>query len=332
MKKPEMKGVTLLEKKVFAYTDRMMPYLIAVLMTGMALYLRKVAVWWSFPEIVAGFDRHPRHIETESYYLILRMVQYLPLTPLHSMKWLAGLSDILLAVVVASMMPAKSYTDRLKRSLVYLLMLFSPVCFMRGILWAKTDSLAMVFLLIAYRMEEKAEKSGKRLPKAAKNGSSKSGGEDSARNVTGKETAAFLLAVLAGAIAPQTLLITVYYLWTKQKNVWIAAAAAGTVLVQLISGFLLGTENVLAESVYGMLRYLYCDPQTGAIFSNLREWICSVGAAMGLPVCMVLIVRLMEQKEKGRFFAAVLAHGVTVILYCSYLFTEETLIFSNAVR
>ena len=82
-----------IERKILTFVEKHLLLIGALFSSALALYLRKIAVWWYYGAASFYFDMHPNHIQTTFYDLVVRLLQYLPALPLHSVKWLAGLSD-----------------------------------------------------------------------------------------------------------------------------------------------------------------------------------------------------------------------------------------------
>ena len=88
-----------IEKKLILWVEKHMLWLLVLLAAVMGLYLRKIAVWWGAPDINSYFDSHAGNIQSAFYYLLVQLSQYLPLLPLHSVKWLAGMADYIVAAL-----------------------------------------------------------------------------------------------------------------------------------------------------------------------------------------------------------------------------------------
>lgn len=292
------------ERRLLDLCEKHMLLLSLLLISLLALYLRKVAVWWNHENVLAHFDRHSNHTESSFYYLLIKAAEYLPLLPLHSIKWLGGLSDFALAFVCAKIAGGKS---RLKQSIVYMLCLFSPVVFLRGIVWAQPDSAALFLLLTAYLLYENYGKAKSR-------------------------SVACLCILLAGtgiAITPCLLVIFLIYTashagYQKQRGPIITSVIAVTILLQTVSALLL-TEH-WTEGFVSALRFGTYHPLTGSLFESPEEWLIQMLILFGLPGSVISFLYAARSTATGpsRRFALFTALGcqfLVTLLYSSRLFS-----------
>ena len=114
-----------IERKILTFVEKHLLLIGALFSSALALYLRKIAVWWYYGAASFYFDMHPNHIQTTFYDLVVRLLQYLPALPLHSVKWLAGLSDFGVAGLLVLALGKEA--SGLKRLAFYLACLYSPI-------------------------------------------------------------------------------------------------------------------------------------------------------------------------------------------------------------
>ena len=141
------------EKKLLLWAERHMLLLTVLMAAALGLYLRRAAVWWTAPDAGALFDRHENNIQSSFYHLVVYAAQYLPALPLHTVKWLAGGADYVVALLFAAI--ACGQKEKLKHTFCFVVCLLSPVVYLRGICWGQIDSVAFAFLLGAYLLWEK---------------------------------------------------------------------------------------------------------------------------------------------------------------------------------
>ncbi|MCM1568054.1 MAG: hypothetical protein NC081_01255 [Roseburia sp.] len=304
--------------------ERHMLLLAVLLASLLALYLRKIAVWWNYEGILGHFDLHANHTESSFYYLLLKIAEYIPILPLHSFKWLGGLSDFALALLCARIAGGHS---RLKAAILYLLCLFSPVVFLRGIVWAQPDSTALVLLLAACVLHLHSG--------AGKN--------------RGMYFSAIWLAGMGIALAPCLLIVFLIYLTisphkldspgrsiptasenspaVKTTRLWLTGMAvlAVTALLQTVSALLLNQSPW--EGLWSGLRFGTYHPLTGALYETPGEWLTQMLILFGLPASVISLLYAAKSREggpsctAGPVVIAVSIQFMVTLLYGSCLFS-----------
>ena len=285
-----------IERRLLGFLEKHMLLLSALLLSLMALYLRKTAVWWNYDNIGAYFDMHDNHTQTAAYYLLARLVQYLPLLPVHSVKWLAAISDFGIAGLVVYLLGKE--TDDRKKLVFYVVCLFSPVLFLRGIIWAQLDSTALILLLVGYVLHNNGQKSNRV-----------------------RDWLAMASVVGSIALCPYLFLILLFYLWQKaerKKDFWIQAAviAAGGLLVQIVCALLVG--EVWTDGLYSGIRFLTYHPESGMRYEDATEWILQM-VYLYSPAAAVLTV-LAAGKNRLSYKWTIGMQIVATVLYGSVLF------------
>ena len=86
------------EKKLIMWIEKHMFFLMALFAAAVGLYLRKAVIWWASPDASFYFDGHADNIQSAFYYLLVHLLQYLPMLPLHGMKFTALLMFAVLFV------------------------------------------------------------------------------------------------------------------------------------------------------------------------------------------------------------------------------------------
>lgn len=287
------------ERRLLESLEKHMLLLAVLLASLVALYLRKVAVWWNYEDIMGHFDHHINHTESSFYYLLLKLAEHIPILPLHSFKWLGGLADFALAAVCAGIAGGRS---RLKQSVLYMLFLFSPVVFLRGIVWAQPDSAALLLLLAAYLLRKRY-------------------GEGGNRGV------AFLGVLLAGtgvALSPCLLVVLLLYMASVSRKSGFAAGlgmAAAALLLQMVSALALG--ETMAEGFYSMFRFGTFHPLTGIPYGTPGEWLVQMMILFGLPAsCISFMYSAQDTRDARPLLTAVAVSFVVTLLYASVLFPQ----------
>lgn len=287
-----------IERRLLELAEKHMLPLSALLLSLLALYLRKTAVWWNYENIGVYFDLHENHTQTAAYYLLVRLVQYLPLLPVHSIKWLAGISDFGVAGLVVYLLGKEA--DGRKKLIFYVVCVFSPVLFLRGIIWAQLDSFAVLLLLAGYALQS---------------------GKNRKRRAAG--CLALVSVIGAVSLCPHLFLIVLVYLWRnneRQRSFWIQAASvvAGGLSVQLISALLIG--EAWTEGLYSAIRFLMYHPESGVRYKDAAEWIQHM-IYLYSPVAAVLTA-LAAARHRITYNWTIGIQIVAAALYGSVLFTE----------
>lgn len=287
------------EKRLLDWTDRFLPLLMVLVASGLALYLRRGMIWYTVDGLNAGFDGHDGFVESYLRYGIVRLVQYLPILPAHSIKWICGLSDFLLAAAASVVFETK---NPFKQGICYTLVLFLPVVFLRGVVTAQFDSLALTCLLGALLLLEK-------------NSCSKA-----------FVVAAVVLAALGCALVPPMLIGVLLYCFCKQKRWECALTFVIAVFLQGVCAYLCTGEWSFWECLYPMFRYLYLDPYTGVALQQLREWIMAILYGVGLLAGVSFLLLAGRKKQQSYVLCAFFVNLLLTIVYSSYLFHGDTFV------
>lgn len=288
-----------IERRFIEFVEKHLFLLCALLSVLLALYLRKTAVWWHYGAASSYFDMHRHDTRTVAYHLIVRLSQYLPLLPLHSMKWLAGLADFGVAGLVTYLL-GKEANDS-KRLIFFIACLFSPVLFLRGITWGQIDSVGILLLLIGYALHAGEGSDGRKY----------------------RKWLALLSTACAVSLCPWLFFIVLLYLWrreVRQPDFWcgILLLTAGVFALQLVSALFLQVS--WKESFFSLVRFLTYHPESGMQYDNAAEWFMQMLCLCG-PAASILTM-LAAGRHRFPYTWAILIQIVTVVLYGAYLFRE----------
>lgn len=264
-----------IERKLIDFLDKHICLLCMLLVTALGLWLRRLAIWWNYDNVAAYFDMHAHSPQGATYYLLVFLLQYLPKLPLHSVKWLAGLSDIGVAILMASMLGKNAAPT--KKLIFYVVSLFSPVLFLRGITLGQLDSMAILFLLLGYALYEKYW------------------------NVCRLPMRGIIVFFTAFSIALYPcLLFAVFFFLLQQKKsqqaFWceLLALLAGIGLLQSISVLVL--KLPWTEGIYSLFHYLTYHPETGELYQNAGEWLLYMGIQWGAAASMLSLLAAGRHK------------------------------------
>ena len=279
------------EKKLLLWAERHMLLLTVLMAAALGLYLRRAAVWWTAPDAGALFDRHENNIQSSFFLLVVYAAQYLPALPLHTVKWLAGGADYVVALLFAAI--ACGQKEKLKHTFCFVVCLLSPVVYLRGICWGQIDSVAFAFLLGAYLLWEK-----------------------------GKNFGAVFPAILGAALYPGYFLVIFGWMLSRRKafgrgdRLCFWGMAVGGIFVLGTAGVFLG-EGWMKGLASG-IRWISYEPYQGVMLQEPLAWgkqmvnVFGYGAAMlsGIEAC----------RHRIPYAAALLTHLAVLLVYGSLLF------------
>lgn len=288
-----------IERKLIDFIEKHMYLLGTLLCTLLALYLRKMAVWWNYGANISYFDMHSNYTQTVTYYLLVRLTQYLPLLPLHSIKWLAGLADFGIAGVAVYLLGREANAS--KRLIFFIACLFSPILFLRGITWGQIDSVGILLLLTGYVLHERNRE----------------------KNEKCKKWAALAPVIFAVALCPWLLLIVILYMChteNRQQDFWIRTflLIIGVFAIQLLSAALL--QGSWKESFFTLVRFLTYHPESGEQYDNIIDWLLQLLCLYG-PAASILTL-LAAGRRKFSYIWAILIQIIATVLCGAYLFRE----------
>lgn len=288
-----------IERKLIEFVERHLLLVCVLISALLALYLRKIAVWWNYGAVSSYFDMHEHDTHTVTYYLVVRLSQYLPLLPLQSMKWLAGLADFGVAGLVTYLLGKE--TDASKRLIFFVACIFSPVLFLRGVTWGQIDSVGILLLLLGYALYV-----GERFD-----------------NRKYKKWLALLPAVCAVSLCPYLFAIVLLYFWRekeRQSDLWrsMLLLMAGIFVLQFVCALFL--QVPWKESLFSLIRFLTYHPESGMRYDNAVEWFIQMFGLCG-PAASILTL-LAAGKRKFPYTGAILIQIITAALYGAYLFRE----------
>lgn len=286
-----------IERRLIEFVEKHMCLLGALILSLLALYLRKIAVWCNYESIGAYFDMHENYIQTSVYFVLVRLVQFLPVLPVHSIKWLAGLADFGVAGLTVYML-GREVDDR-KRLIFYTVSLFSPVLFLRGIIWAQLDSVAILLLLTGYAIYSSKQGKNKKIGMRI----------------------ACVPVIFAVSLCPYLFPVVILYLWKKEKEqqeFWthVLILVSGGVILQFLCTLLIGQSWM--EGIFSGIRFLTYHQESGALFEDAGEWLLQL-IYLYSAVAAVLTA-LAAGKHRISYGWTIVVQAVAVLLYGAKLF------------
>lgn len=286
-----------IERRLIEFVEKHMCLLGALILSLLALYLRRIAVWWNYESIGAYFDMHKNYTQTSVYFALVRLVQYFPVLPVHSIKWLAGLADFGVAGLTVYMLGHE--TDDRKRLIFYTAILFSPVLFLRGIIWAQLDSVAILLLLTGYVIYDSKLSLNKKIGMCL----------------------ACIPVILAVSLCPYLFPIVVLYLWKKEKGhqeFWtsVLLLLSGSVVLQLLCTLLTGLPWL--DGIFSGIRFLTYHPESGALYVDAGEWLLQL--IYLYSAVAAVFTALAAGKHRISYGWTILIQTVAALLYGAKLF------------
>jgi len=291
-----------IEKKLIDFVEKHMLSLMLLLVSLLALYIRRIPIWWNAEDVVAFYDIHDNGTQSYLFHLLVRAVQFLPLLPIHSIKWISVLGDFAVAVLCAWMVRETAKTNAVKWTFSYVMCIFSPVLILRGVSWAQIDSVAVALFLMGWILAERKKNAG-----------------------------AAVLLLFSAVLYPCMMIFAAVLLWTMAKEkdtksrillfsvpvVWLLCCGltAIPVLSDVPAGqaFLSGLESSVAWVIY--------NPVTGQTFATGLEAISEIVIVLGLPVSVIGgIILLKRGKGKLACPAVMIIHFLITVLYGTRMF------------
>lgn len=282
-----------IERKVISWVERHMLWLLVALAAVMGLYLRKIVVWWGAPDINCYFDSHENNVQSAFYYLLVHLTQYLPMLPLHSVKWLVGMADYIVAALCFVAVGGPREGLKIKGAFYLVACILSPVVFLRGICWAQVDALAFGFLLGAWILWEKEKRAG-----------------------------SMALAICGTALYPCFLLLVLgWMLRGKEKRpgtdwIYFGILAAACYLVQGLSGLAMG--QAWRQSAVSCLRWCSYDPCLGTVYQEPLLWVKQMVSLFGYGAAMT--AGMAAYRHRISYVTALAIHLAVLLVYGSMLF------------
>lgn len=287
------------EKRLLEYAEKNILLLQLLLVSAIALYIRRLPIWWNPDDIAAYFDFHANNTQSLLYGLLVGAVQYLPLLPVHTIKWLAALGDFLTAVLCLLLVRRADASNRLRQVFCYTMCLFSPLLFLRGVAWAQIDSVATALFLFGWLLWD-----------------------------SGRRGAALCAVLLSVSLYPCMLVFAVGFACCNRKRtagrkerrllfMWTAGVVAGQLLAGGILALLSG--GAFTDGIRSCFAWLIYEPVTGQRFASLFSWLTELLIQLALPGSVIAGVFLIK-KGKAYCLPVLIVHFLLAVLYGIRLF------------
>lgn len=282
-----------IEKKLLLWVEKHMFLLMALLAVAIALFLKRMAIWWGTSDVGYYFDGHSNNIQSMVYHGLVRLVQYVPMLPLHSIKWLTIIADLVVAFLCLLAVGGHREKLKLKPTFYFVVCVLSPVAFLRGAGWGQIDSVAFMFLLAAYLMWERE-----------------------------KKIAAVLLGVIAVTLYPCFLPVACAWILYQGKGIpgkdwlYLGVLIVVSVVLQGICSMALGYS--FGEGVMSCVRWTTYDPYTGVAFNQPLLWVKQMINLFGYAG--VMISGIAAYRHKMSYIATLMINLLVSLVYAGYMF------------
>lgn len=289
-----------IERKLLEWVERHMSVLVLLFVSLLALYIRRIPIWWNPEDIAVYFDYHENCTQSFLYYLLVQGVQYFSRLPVHSIKWISVIGDFGTAALCLLLVRESNKDNELLPVFCYSTCLFSPVLILKGCVWAQIDSVAVMFFLLGWLLWEKEKK---------------------------LLAAAFVL--LSAMLYPCMLVFVFWFLWGKKEGEKAEAGASGSNWLKVL-GFLaiwllgcglaaLPLGKGFMEGMKNSLAWLSYDPVSGQGFAAGFDWIMEMLVNLGLAGSVIGGLMLVRRR-RFPVFSMLGVHFFITVLYGSRLF------------
>lgn len=288
------------ERKLLEWAERHMFVLVLLFVSLLALYIRRIPVWWNPENIAAYFDYHENCTQSFSYYLLVQAVQYLPFLPVHSIKWISVAGDFGTAALCLLLVREKNKDNELLPVFCYSMCIFSPVLILRGCVWAQIDSVAVMFFLLGWLFWVKE-----------------------------KKLLAVVFVLLSTLLYPCMLTFAFWFLceekWGEKAEAGVSGSrwlkALGFLTIWLLGCGLaaLPLGKGFAEGMKNGFAWLSYDPVSGQGFAAGLDWIMEMLVGLGLAGSVIAGLMLARHR-RFPLFTMLGIHFLITVLYGSRLF------------
>lgn len=255
------------ERKIVQWIDRYLIQLVWVLVTLIALFIRRGGLWHvSFDFGNQFYTDAPGYLHTPFYTMLIWLVSHIPMTPIRTVKLIISLFDFGVAIAAVALIRNKlgGEIDNRKLLTCYALLLISPVVIENGLTWICVDSVCLCAVLCAALAWD--------------------------RKKTG---IAWGLLGAAAAIQMQYGVIFIaaaIYCLVKHKRglrqIWIGVAVAAG----LTAGAAMWADLSVMQCLYQLVSWLFINPGTGEVFNSLLGWLGGMAVNYGYLMATGMLI------------------------------------------
>lgn len=289
------------ERKLIERIDRYLPQLVWVLVTLVALFIRRGGLWHvSFDFQNQFYTDEIGYLHTPFYTMFIWLVSHIPVTPIRTVKMIISLFDFGVAaaavVLIRDRLADQGRKADIKKLLTcYALLLVSPVVIENGLTWIHMDSICFFMVLCAaIALGRKKNMLAWILLGAAAAlqmqygvifiaaaigwGVKRRAAAGQAAEAAPEVAAGQTVAALAGPAGP-------------------AAGLAVIAVLNVIAGIWSGTDCL--TGLYQLVNWLVIDPGTGEVFGSLLIWLASMAAQYGYLIAVSALIAVFLYTDGG---------------------------------
>lgn len=289
------------ERKLIERIDRYLPQLVWVLVTLVALFIRRGGLWHvSFDFQNQFYTDEIGYLHTPFYTMFIWLVSHIPVTPIRTVKMIISLFDFGVAaaavVLIRDRLADQGRKADIKKLLTcYALLLVSPVVIENGLTWIHMDSICFFMVLCAaIALGRKKNMLAWILLGAAAAlqmqygvifiaaaigwGVKRRAAAGQAAEAAPEVAAGQTVAALAGPAGP-------------------AAGLAVIAVLNVIAGIWSGTDCL--TGLYQLVNWLVIDPGTGEVLGSLLIWLASMAAQYGYLIAVSTLIAVFLYTDGG---------------------------------
>ena len=255
------------ERKIVQWIDRYLIHLAWVLITLIALFIRRGGLWHvSFDFENQFYADAQGYLHTPFYTMLIWLVSHIPVTPIRTVKLIISMFDFGVAAAAVMLIRNKLGKEIDKRKLLtcYALLLISPVVIEKGLTWIHVDSVCLCAVLCAALAWDKK-----------------------------KTGIAWGLLGVAAAIQMQYGVIFIamaIYCWVKNKRglrrLWIGVAVVAGLTVSAA----IWADLNARQCLYQLMNWLVINPGTGEVFNSLLGWLGGMAVNYGYFIATGMLI------------------------------------------
>ena len=284
------------ERKLIERIDRYLPQLVWILVTLIALFIRRGGLWHvSFDFGSQFYTDDPGYLHTPFYTMFIWLVSHIPVTPIRTVKMIISLFDFGVAVAAVVLIRDRLGNDIDNRKLLtcYALLLISPVVIENGLTWIHLDSICFFLVLCAIIAWNRK-----------------------------RELLAWILLGVAAALQMQYSVIIIglaVYCLVKRKGglKWIWIGIAVSVCLNVIAA--VWADLNIWQCLYQLVNWLTVNPDTGEAFSSLLLWMSVITANYGYLISSGTLIAAFRYQENYRRIWAAAIIQVLLTIYLGWI-------------
>lgn len=276
------------ERKLVEIVDKQLPELVLILITFIAVYMRRAGIWDAAFDYQNNFYLEmPGYLHTPFYALFIKVLSFVPMTPIKTIKMIVSLFDFGVALAGIWLLRQKQ-NERNKVMLLacYALLLLSPLSIGNGMIWLHVDSICLTAMLCAWGLSKKEHClwGGVLLGMAV------------------SLQMQYMLALIG---------IMIYMRKERPGVFWQVGTGAAVICgLNLVAIPILGLE--WQEGLIMLMKWLVVDPVSGSLFTDIWAWLSVMISHFGYAIGMMALLMAFL---KPKFWKIAVSVHLIMILY-----------------